>query len=174
MRRYVLRAVGALLAPAALAGCYTYSVIDVAGAKPGTEVRARVSMAAATQLGSSLGMGDGRVLSGAVVDNQQEGLTIKVPTVPAGTIGAQEGLFQQILISRTDLLELESKQLDRGKTRLVTGAVIVGAAAVTLAVIRGGRSTGEPAVTEPPANFSLGLFGLRVSPRLVVRPQRRR
>jgi hypothetical protein len=164
---------GALFAPAVFAGCYTYSVIDVAGAKPGTEVRARLSMTAATQLGPSLGMSDARLLSGAVVDNQRDGLTLKVPTVPAGTVGAPDGLFQQILINRSDLLELESKQLDRSKTRFVVGAVLVGAAATTMAISRGGRSTGEPAVNEPPANFSLGAFGLRLSPRLVVRPKRR-
>lgn len=172
MRRFALMAVGALVAPAAFAGCYTYSVIDVAGAKPGTEVRARVSMAAASQFGPSLGVSDARLLSGAVVDNQRDGLTLKVPTVPAGTIGAPDGLFQQILINRSDLLELETKQLDQAKTRLVVGAAIVGAAAVTVAIIRGGRSTGEPAVNEPPANFNFGLFGLRLSPRLVVRPKR--
>ena len=169
MRRYALRAVGALVAPAAFAGCYTYSVIDVAGAKPGMDVRARVSMAGASQIGPALGVSEARLVSGAVVDNQREGLTLKVATVPAGTMGAQDGLFQQILINRSDLLELESKQLDRGRTRFVVGAAIVGAAIVTATIIRSGRSTGEPAVTDPPSNFNRRSFGLRLSPSFLLR-----
>ncbi len=169
MRRYALRAVGALVAPAAFAGCYTYSVIDVAGVKPGTEVRARVSMSAATQIGPSLGVGDARLISGAVVDNQRDGLTLRVPTVPAGTVGVQDGLFQQILINRSDVLELETRQLDRGRTRFVVGAAIVAAAVVTATIIRSGRSTGEPAVVEPPSNFSRRGLQLRFSPTLLFR-----
>jgi hypothetical protein len=162
MRKYVLTAVGALIAPAALAGCYSYSVIDVAGAKPGMDVRARVSMATASQIGPSLGVGDARLISGAVVDNQRDALTLKVPTVAAGTMGVQDGLFQQILINRGDVLELESKQLDRTKTRWVVGAAVVGAAVVTATIIKSGRSTGDNAVTDPPSNFNRRGFQFRV------------
>jgi hypothetical protein len=169
MRRYAVRAVGALVAPAAFAGCYSYSVIDVAGAKPGMDVRARVSMATASQIGPSLGVSDARLISGAVVDNQRDGLTLRVPTVPAGTVGVQDALFQQILINRTDLLELESKQLDRTKTRWVVGAAVVGAAVVAATIIRSGRSTGDNAVVDPPSNFNRRGIHLRISPSVLLR-----
>lgn len=149
-----------LLAPAVLAGCYTYSPIEVAAVTPGMEVRARVSAVTAAQLGPSLGMGDARLLTGSVVDKQDEGLTLKVPSVPAGTAGAPpEGLFQQILITRAQLLELESKQLDNTRTRIAVAAGVVGVTAVAVAILRG-HGSGESAVVEPPANFSRG--GLRV------------
>lgn len=164
MRRYALKAVGALVAPAAFAGCYSYSVIDVAGARPGMEVRARVSMSTASQIGPSLGVSDARLISGAVIDNQRDALTLKVPTVAAGTLGVQDGLFQQILINRRDLLELESKQLDRTKTRWVVGAAVVGAAVVTATIIKSGRSSGDNAIVEPPSNFNRRGFQLRFSP----------
>jgi hypothetical protein len=168
-RWFALRAVGALVAPAVFAGCYTYSVIDVAGAKPGMDVRARVSMATASQIGPSLGVSDARLISGAVVDNQRDALTLKVPTVAAGTMGMQDGLFQQILINRGDVLELESKQLDRTKTRLVVGAAIVAAAVVTATIIRSGHSTGDNAVVDPPSNFSRRGFRLQFSPTVLFR-----
>jgi hypothetical protein len=125
------------------------------------EVRARVSAATAAQLAPSLGIGDARLLSGSVVDQQAEGLTLRVASVPPGTIGAPDGLFQQILITRGDLLELESRQLDNTRTRFAIGAGVVGAAVVAVAILRG-HSSGESAVVEPPANFSLGLLRIHI------------
>ena len=114
-------------------------------------------------------MSDARLLSGAVVDNQADGLTLKVPSVPAGTVGAPDGLFQQILINRGDLLELETKQLDRTRTRVAIGAAVVGTAALAVAVLHGARSVGDAAVTEPPANFTLGFLRVHLGRRPVPR-----
>jgi hypothetical protein len=159
-----LKVVVALLFTSALsAGCYTYTPIDLAAVTPGMEVRARVSAATAAQLGPSLGMSDARLLNGLVVDKPAEGLTLKVTSAPQGTVGAPEGLFQQILITRTDVLELESKKLDNGRTRLAVAAGVVGAVAVAAAILRG-HSSGASAVTEPPANFTLGVLRIRVGP----------
>jgi hypothetical protein len=158
-----LRVVALLLVSAVFAGCDTYTPIELAAVTPGMEVRARVSAATAAQLGPSLGMSDARLLSGSVVDKPADGLTLKVASVPVGTVGAQEGLFQQILITRTDLLELESRQLDNTRTRLAVGAGVVGAVGVAVAILRG-HSTGESAVTEPPANFTLGFLRFYVGP----------
>jgi hypothetical protein len=151
-----------LLVPALSAGCYTYAPIELAAVTPGMEVRARVSAATAAQLGPSLSMSDARLLTGAVVDTQSDGLTLKVPSARMGIVGAtQDELFQQILITRSDLLELESKRLDNGRTRLAVAAGVVGAAALTAGILHG-RSSGAPAVTEPPANFNLRIAGVRV------------
>src|SRR5262249_6692603 len=147
--------------PALFAGCYTYSTIDAAGAAPGMEVRARVSAATAAQLGPTLGISNGRLLSGPVVRAESVGVTIRVPTVPMGTIGAQEGLYQELLINRGDLLELESRQLDRTRTGMMIGAAAVGAAVITVTLLHG-RSSGGNAVTEPPSNFN--VMPLRVRP----------
>jgi hypothetical protein len=106
---------------------------------------------------------DARLLSGSVVDQQAEGLTLRVASVPPGTIGAPDGLFQQILITRGELLELESRQLDNTRTRLAIGAGVVGAAVMAVAILRG-HSTGESAVVEPPANFSLGPLRVHIGP----------
>jgi hypothetical protein len=162
-------------------GCYTYAPIELATVTPGMDVRARVRATTAEQLGPSLGMSDARLLSGSVVDLTPDGVTLRVESVRAGTIGAPEGLLQQILISRADVLELESKRLDQGRTRLAVAAGVVGAAALAVTIVRG-RSTGESAVTEPPANFTLrgshlgvgGLplvlgFGWRGGPRSTPR-----
>jgi hypothetical protein len=150
-------------------GCYTYSTIDPAGATPGMEVRARVTAPLAAQLASTLAMGESRVVEGQVVDTQS-GLTLKVASVLPGAIGAPEGLFQQVQITRSDLLELESKQLDRGKTRLAVGVSAAAAIAIGVALVRAGRSSGDNAVVEPPANFNIGFLRIQLGgpPRRVV------
>jgi len=108
-------------------------------------------------------MSDARLLSGPVVHNAAEGLTLRVPSAPIGTLGAQEGLFQQILINRGDLLELESRQLDRTRTGVLVGAAVMGAAVIAVTALHG-HSTGDAAVTEPPANFSIGFLSIHLAP----------
>jgi hypothetical protein len=156
-------------------GCYQYASIDPAGVAPGMEVRARVTAPLAAQLASTLAMGESRVVEGQVVDSQN-GLTLKVASVLPGTVGTPEGLFQQIQINRSDLLELESKQLDRGKTRWAVGVTALAAVATGVLVVRGSKSSGDNAVVEPPANFTIGVlrFQLGGAPRRsMARPMRR-
>lgn len=168
MRVAVSRVLGVLWSPALFAGCYTYSTIDLASAAPGMEVRARVSAATAAQIGPTLGISNGRLLSGPVVHAESAGVTIKVPTVPMGTIGAQDGLYQDILINRSDLLELESRQLDRSRTGLMIGAAVAAATVGTITMLHG-HSTGANAVTDPPSNFN--VMPLRSRPAHVIRLQ---
>ena len=132
-----------------------------------------MSAPTAAQLGPSLGIADARLLSGPVVNNEADGLTIRVPTVPVGTIGAQDGLFQQVLISRRDVLELESRQLDRTRTGIVIGAVLAGATVIAVSSLHG-RSTGDAAVSEPPANFTIGFLSFRLAPFVPVHGVRKR
>jgi hypothetical protein len=116
-------------------------------------------------------MSDARLLSGSVVDAPGDGLTLRVAAAPAGAVGAQDGLFQDIFITRTQLLELESRRLDQTRTRLAVGASVVGAVALAATMLRG-HSSGESAVTEPPANFTLANLRFqtgRFGPMLGVR-----
>jgi hypothetical protein len=60
-------------------------------------------------------------------------LIVEVPTaVQAALAGLAEPLHQRVSIPRTDLLELETRRLDRFRTAAVVGsvAIIVGAIAV--------------------------------------------
>jgi hypothetical protein len=175
MRVAFLKSVGLLFAPLLVGGCYSYSTIDPAGVAPGMEVRARVTAPLAAQLASTLAMGESRLVEGQVVDSQN-GLTLKVASVLPGTAGLPEGLFQQIQINRSDLVELESKQFDRGRTRLAVGVTAAVAIATGIAIVRGGKSSGDNSVVEPPANFTLGPLRIQLGGaprRRVPRPTRR-
>ncbi len=150
----------AVLAPvllAGLAGCYTYSNIEPATAAPGTEVRVRLSAAAAERLASSLAS-DSHVVSGELVANDKGAFTLEVPSVAAGTGGSSAELFQRVKLERGDLLEVERKTLSRQRTGVVVGAALVAAGAGLVAAYRG-RSSGSPPVVEPPPNFVIRLLG---------------
>jgi hypothetical protein len=144
--------------PALVAGCYTYTPIEATQVTPGMQVRARVTANTADRLASSLG-GEQRVMSGVVTAKQGPGLTLQVPTVPMGNVNAQQGLYQQIALAPSDVLELESKTLNRQRTGLLIGAGVaaVGVAAAFLAT---GSSAGADAPPPPESNFLIGLLRL--------------
>jgi len=146
-----------LLAPMLLTGCYNYSVVDPASVSPGMAVRARISASAAPRYSTMLGTSDARLLTGKLVDTQAGALTLEVPAVPMGTVGAQEGLVQRVSVARGDVIELESRKLDSKKTGILIGTASVGVGALIVAGLRG-HSSGEGAVTEPPINFVVRLL----------------
>src|SRR4051812_39123990 len=125
------RAFRAVALGALLSGCYTYTPLDSAAPPPGSNVRARLSAPAAARIAPSLGGTDARLVTGLVVDAQPTALTLEIPTVPAGTATAQTGLFQRVTLSRTDVLELERRTLDKQRTGVVVGAALVGAGVIT-------------------------------------------
>jgi hypothetical protein len=144
MRRF------ALLAPALLAGCYTYAPIQSSAVVPGAGVRARVSATAAEQVAPLLGVTDARVLTGTLVDNRSGMLIVEVPTTTQpGPGSAGQSLYQRISIAPGDLVELESRTLDRKRTALVVGTAAIIAGTATIAALKGG-----PGLDRPPGGSS--------------------
>jgi hypothetical protein len=118
-----------LIAVSLSAACYSYAPVAAGSLAPGSGVRARVSASAAERIAPLLGAENPRVLSGKLVDNAGGTLIIEVPTVvQAGVAGSAQSLYQRVSIAPTDILELESRRLDRSKTALVAvgGAVAAG------------------------------------------------
>jgi hypothetical protein len=116
-----------------LTACYTYAPIEPARIQPGAGVRARVTGAAAERLAPLLGMSDARLVSGRLLDTRADTMIVEVPTIVPTTVGgAAERLHQRVSIPRTDLVELETRRLDRVRTAAVAGgiALVVGAAVI--------------------------------------------
>jgi hypothetical protein len=116
-----------------LAGCYAYAPIEPAAVRPGTSVRARVSGAGADRIAPLLGTSDARLLSGRLVDTHADTMIVEVPSVmQASLAGTIERLHQRVAIPRADLLQLETRRLDRFRTAAVAGsvAIIIGTIAV--------------------------------------------
>jgi hypothetical protein len=130
------------LAPLLVAGCYTYASIDPAAVRPGTGVRVRVSSAAAERLAPLLGTGDARVLSGQLVDVRTDTMIVQVPTVVQAAVGSSlETLHQRLSIPRSELLELETRRLDRVRTGLVAGSTALLVGGVIVAATKGDRGS---------------------------------
>jgi hypothetical protein len=116
-----------------LAACYTYAPVETGAVQPGMGVRARVSAAAGERIAPLLGTTDARLLNGTLISSACDTMIVEVPTVAHADEGSYaRTLNQRVSIFRGDVLELESRKLDRFRTgALVTGAaVIVGAITV--------------------------------------------
>ena len=128
-----VRAVAAAcIAPLAVS-CYTYAPIEIASARPGDGVRARITPQAASRLAPLLGTGDTRVLAGKVIERGTDQMIIEVPAVvDVGVGSSMQSLYQRVSLSRADVIELETRRLDRVRTGAVAigGAIIVGTAAI--------------------------------------------
>ncbi len=152
-----------VVAPLLLSGCYKYATVQPGEVLPGTGVRARVSAATAERIAPLLGTTDARVLTGQLIENQSGTLLVEVPTVvQAGMAGATQTLSQRISIPRAELLELESRRLDKVRTGAVTAAIAAVAISSAVAAIR----NNDPGTNQPGGGSSapenrIPLFRLR-------------
>src|SRR5919202_4732287 len=143
-----------------LAGCYTYAPIDPGAVAPGTSIRVRVSGAGADRLEPLLGTSGARVLSGVFVDSRADTMIVQVPSVVAAEVGSSlQPLYQRVSIPRGDVLELETRRLNRGRTAALAGAAAVTITAAVVSAVRsdrgkeqlpGGGGPGESRVPAPP------------------------
>lgn len=138
----------------ALAACYTYAPIEPAAIPAGTSVRARVSSTAADRLAALLGTTDARLLTGTLIDNGPDTMIVEVPTVTRADVGSSvQTLHQRVAISRSELLEIETRQLDRLRTGALAGSAAVIVGAVVIKAIRG-----DPGTERPPGGGGGGEF----------------
>ena len=132
-----------LLAPALLAGCYTYAPIQASSLQPGMGVRARVSATAAEGIAPLIGVSDARVLTGKFIESSSGVMIVEVPTMMPPRAGAPaQSLYQRISIAPGQLVDHESRRLDGAKTGLVLGSS-------AYAALKGG-----PGIDHPPSGSS--------------------
>jgi hypothetical protein len=137
-----------------LAACYTYAPIEPAAIRAGTSVRARVSSTAADRLAALLGTTDARLITGTLIDNGPDTIIVEVPTVMRAEVGSSvQTLHQRVSISRGELLEIETRQLDRLRTGAMAGSAAVIVGAVVIKAMKG-----DPGTERPPGNGNSGEF----------------
>jgi hypothetical protein len=128
-----------------LSACYTYAPVQPATVTPGTSVRARISATAAERVAPLIGVNDARLLTGKFAGTDAAGFLIEVPTTTqVGPAGSLQSLAQRISIPRGDLLEIETRTLNRGRTAAVVGGVAVIGIATAINVLRGERGSDRP------------------------------
>lgn len=139
-----------LLLTAFLPACYTYAPATPAALQPGMGVRVRVNASTAERVAPLLGATDARVLSGKLIDNPSGTLIVEVPTVVQTGVGsATQSLYQRISLAPAEIVELESRRLDRARTTIVVGAAAAVAGSVAIAALRS-----NPGLDHPPSGSS--------------------
>jgi hypothetical protein len=113
-------------------------------------VRARVSAATAERIAPLLGVSDARVVTGTLIDNASSGMLLEIATSAQIGIGTTaQNLVQRISIAPGELLELESRKLNRRRTLVVVGTAAVIAGSAAIAALHGG-----PGLDRPPGSSS--------------------
>lgn len=152
----------------ALSGCYTFRPAAAGDLTPGQTVRVRVAGGYADSLGVLLQRPDARLVEGSVVE-RDNGATLLEVQVAGSLEGMRfESLNQRVEIPHDEVVEVELKELDKGKSY---GVGALAAAAIAGIVIRqlsadgGGAQnpgTGGPqdaVVTAPKLTVPLSWIG---------------
>jgi hypothetical protein len=89
-------------------------------------VRAHLSPSQAAELADYLPSQADRMIEGTVVENGRDELMLLVPVTTANIRGVREKLNQRLGIPFDGIVEIEQKELERGKTAMVSvGGVIL-------------------------------------------------
>jgi hypothetical protein len=126
--------VGAL---AATTGCYTYLPSAVNEVSPGTPVRIRLTAVEAGRLVEQR-LTDSRVLTGTLVEGDAENLLVDTSVGHNDVERGMRSVVQRVSVPAHEILEIEQRQLDRGRTGLVVGAGTVALGVVIALRSRGG------------------------------------
>lgn len=147
------------------AGCHTFQPTTVSDLTPGQDVRARVTGAFSDSLSTILG-GDARVIEGAFVESRGPSVYIDVP-VNAEYVGMSlQTLNQRVEIPNDAFIEVERKELSKGRTALALGAVAAVAGAIIVQQLSGDTGGGvrpggggpvDAVVTAPSISLSSAL-----------------
>ena len=144
-------------------GCYTYAPIEANALQPGTGVRMRLSAAAAEPLEPLLGVSDARLLSGTLISAGPDTLIVEVPTRIQATIGSTtRTLKQRVGVSRSTVLEIEVRTLDRVRTGAMIGASAAAVGAVIFGAIK--ANPGKEGSPGPGGGTDFRLLLLRIRP----------
>jgi len=120
-------------------GCYKYSPIAFADVQPEMDIRAEITPDERDGLSEVL-PGDDRVLDGTVIDNGGDQLLVQVEAVASQSGVTLQTFDQRVHLNRSGILELEMKELDKGKTYGLTALVTAGVIGVVIAAIQAGNA----------------------------------
>ena len=136
-----------------LGGCYHYTPMHLDEVVPAQEIRTRVSLQQAEILEEIIPNRDTRVVEGRVAEILRETLYLDV-AVSSEVRGTRvESLRQRVDIPFSSILEVESKQLSRGRTAaLVVGGAFLLGSFVAIQVIDSGGEGSPPDGPGAPEN----------------------
>jgi hypothetical protein len=149
--------VGGVVLVFALCGCYMPSPADPGTLSSGDDIRVALSRAGRAELNGTP-LNDGDQLRGTLVRLTADSLTIGMRLAVSGPVLLRSDVRQPVTIARADIEEVTVPRLDRRKTGLVVGGLLLTAAILIgdLFDIRGGGSSGPPPnPPDPGAPFTI-------------------
>lgn len=126
-------------------GCYRYVAQRPGSIPPGSDVRVHLSSEGVQRLGEAYGTASG-TLEGRL-ESWAEDVKVTVPVQPAPGM-LDRGLRNQIIIRQADIVGVDLRQRDRGRT-IALSAGLGGVAAVTAVALFGGVFGGSQNEEEP-------------------------
>jgi hypothetical protein len=120
-----------------LSGCYTYASVDPLVVEPGLEVRAHLSVEG-RNLTEELWGRRMSAVEGKVLDADAARILLEVPAARLQSGFQVSTLNQRVSLSKEQVLEVELRQLDRGRTGVVVAAVALGTVLLVTQAFRGG------------------------------------
>jgi hypothetical protein len=143
----------ALLALFPATACYSYRTIHLEDVRPDLAIRLRVTPEATGHVARVLGYLTQDV-EGTFVSLRQDTILLTVATPTAPESRTIQLLYQRLDIPVSQVIEVQERTLDRGRTYACVAAGVAGAAGVAVWAFTGvfGGSTGE---TPPPVDNRL-------------------
>jgi hypothetical protein len=123
-------------------GCYSYVPAAPDTVPAGVEVRVLLTPGAIVRL-DALGARDPSAgasaeLAGLLVRRSDGGLSVRVPLVAASVTSRSLGVLQEIALEPGEVVRMDRRQLDQGRTALTTATLVGTGAAVILKIVEGG------------------------------------
>ncbi len=147
-------------------GCYTYVAVTPERLSPGQDVRARLQPDEGGELRSILGT-EGSLVEGEVISQDDDALLLYVPTATRQVGFHSQTLKQRIRVPASSMLDLQRRELDRGRTALVATALGLGIGVLAWDALSG--KAGANTSTGPGDDTSQSIRGLRIIIPLFVR-----
>lgn len=126
-----------------LAGCYRYVPSRLSEVRPEEDVRIRLTADEASRLQDFTRDG-GRAVDGKILEQAADSILVRVESLSEVRGVRVQTLYQRVNVARPAVLEVERRELDKGRTYLLTGVGVAAVAAVAAAGIAGGGGEGPP------------------------------
>ncbi len=159
-RALVLLAVlPAVVLPAS--GCFSYQTVPMDELTPDLDVRVRITQAQVPRVAEVLGY-ETRDVEGKVATVQPDVLLLTVPARTAPEGGTVRRFYQRLDLPMADVVEVEHRSLNRGKTIAVVGGATIAATAILLYQFIGINRKDQKGTKSGPENVRVPLFGIGI------------
>lgn len=139
----MLRSVMTLMAAFGLTACHTFQPAAPGDLVPGQDVRVRITGAFADSVGPLLMRDDARILEGSVVERSSSTILLEVPVSQSLEGMRFQSLNQRVEIPDAAFVDVEIRQLSKGRSILAAGATAAIAAGIVIAQLNKDSGGGD-------------------------------